>query len=310
MSPTVPVRPIQLKVQFAILTVCLVCLGMPGRSLAGIDSPGWMSFDFLAEENMIYDKIEDLDDQTEFFETRVDAYFNTNASQFGDTGLLIWAGLELSSPTGARHAGLLIDLDLSQVSTTNSRYLLRSNAVRAEYFEKQDDQVLFWGTPVAGEIWVSDFFDQAGDQGGIEGSFDFIFSDPNDEYPGCRVFLRGYFTTVPSPTILRDGIDYVEPEEDDYYYEEEEYGGGCSGEEAEVAAGCTEIFLEGCGAAMSGIDCEGDSSDSSGGCEGDTYEASLSGRRRGHPLRTLTRVIPQIGVLVFIRWFRRRKLRR
>ncbi|MBW1807779.1 MAG: hypothetical protein JRJ87_06250 [Deltaproteobacteria bacterium] len=306
MSPIVPVRPLQLSVRFAIFTVCLICFLIPGRALAGIDAPGWVSFDFLAEENMVYQEITAFDDQAEFSKTRIDAYFNSNASEFGNSGVLIWAGLELSSPAGPRYAGLLIDLDLDQVPS-NGDYPLPISAVRAEYFEKQDDRILFWGTPVYGDISVSDSFDQAGDKGGVEGFFDLIFSDPNDEYPGCRVFLRGHFSTEPAPSILRNEINYVD--NDDDYYVEEEYGGGCSGEEAEVAAGCTEIFLEGCGAAMSGIDCEGDSGDGAG-CEGDTYEASLTGRRRGHPLRTLTRVIPQIGVVVFIRWIRRSKLRR
>ena len=315
-------------------TVCLVTLLLATEAGAGIDTPGWVSFHFLAEPDAVYQRFDQVPGAAPLSPAHARAFFSTDASSFEDTGVRIWAGFDLTGPDGGqgRHAMLILDLDLTKITTP-----LKENAVRAEYLETRDDRVLFEGYPLAVEVRIWDIWHDGGDSGALEGEFEVIFFDPADQTQGSRVLVTGHFGTDTTPN--------AEKQERDVYTENNTY----------VETGCeSEVYIEddyedsGCGGSDDydyggSSDCEGDTYDSSSdsGCEGDTYDSSYSDssscegdgydsydssaggdcegdeafaavlkpaprRRRTNPLRAVMRMFPEIAGISFIVYMKRR----
>jgi hypothetical protein len=212
--------------------------------------------------------------------------------------------------------------------------------VRFEYLEKRGDQVLFFGTPLTGDVWISDIFFHQEDGGGVEGRFQFLLTDPAGATGGCRVLLDGHFVTNPSPSRLRQraGLDPDTPSDEVYVDagcsgdvvivddgESCDCGGddtstsGCEGDTGD-SSGCEgDSGGSGCEGDSGGSGCEGDAgggdcggggsagcSGGGGGCEGIARAAVAPPKRASWPLRTFTRFLPEIGVLLLITWWRRK----
>ena len=317
------------------LLFLLVGMSFPAR--AGIDAPGVVYFYWLAEEETIHQEYPELPPDAERFRGR--AYFNSEASGFGSDGVLIWGGFELEGPAGRGYGMLLVDLDLTMAPLDGETPMPHS-AVRAEYIESWDDQVLFEGEAVVGDVWILDVLFHKDDEGAVEGDFAFIFADPQGTDPGCRVFLGGQFITNPSPGKLRDKYHVPDTHGDatyvdttcggDIYLVDDPQGCDCGGDDPDASGGCE-------GDTSSGSDCGGCEGDSGGGCDGGgggcegdvgggcsggggggcggaaggagACAAATAGvRARGAPLRGMMRFFPQIVVLLFI-WGMRRRLR-
>ncbi len=310
------------SLQAASVALALTAIAMPAR--ADVDSPGSLIFDFLAQEQTVYSSFADVPGDALFSRALTrQTFFSSDASSFGEGGVLVWAGFGLEGdPEGPRYGMLFVDLDLSRAPSDGDTPMPAS-AVRAEYLEKRGDEILFDGEPLAGYVWIVDIVFHEDDKGGVEGEFEFIFTDRDLADNGCRVFLKGLFITDPSPGQLRQQYD-IAGDYDDEYVGVGCTGGasvtdedpGCGGEDPE-AGGCEGGGCEG----DSGGGCEGDAG---GGCEGDTgggagcegsaggtsdcstHAAALRPRRSGGPLRACMRLLPQISCLLFITWMRRR----
>jgi hypothetical protein len=328
MDSRVPVRHLS-------KTVCLVALLLSAPAGAQIDSPGFVSFHFLAEPDAIYQTFEQVPKDAPLSYTRNKAYLSSDASEFEDAGVRIWTGFDLEGPEGPRHGMLILDLNL-----------YHPEAVRAEYMETRNDQILFEGVMVAGEARILDLWLDGGDSGSVEGEFECIFMDPAERAEGSRVLLAGHFFTetrpqrqIPDPDIYYEDDTYVETGcgsdvyveddfddsgcggsdyDDDYDYD---YGGSsdCEGDSYDSGSdsGCEgDSYDSGYSDSSS---CEGDSydsydsSDSSGGldCEGDeAYAATLKPaprkHRRPNPLRAVMRMFPEIVGISFIVFLKRR----
>ena len=305
----------------------LALLLAPAPVLAAIDAPGQMSLDFLAEEELIYRNAADLPTDAPFVEAWADAFFSSDASEFGEDGAFIWAGIELSGPDGPRYGMLLMDLNLGQAPLDGRPMPVQ--AIRAEYFEKRGDQILFSGYASQGQITIIDLLFHPEDGGAVEGRFELFFSNPEGLYSGCRVLTDGVFSTTPSPSRMREvhNLPPVEPDGSNVYvgidcsgavYEADDTEGGCGGE----GSGCESDTVDDGGASCEGdggtsSGCEG--GEASGGCEGDTgggdcgdcgsaVAATLHApKRSGNPLRGLMRFFPEIATLMFIITWRRRR---
>jgi hypothetical protein len=276
--------------------------------------------------------------------THTKAYFSSDASEFGDTGVRIWAGFDLEGPDGRRHAMLILDLNLRDY-----------DAVRAEYLETRNDHILFDGYLADAEIRILDLWFDSGDSGSMEGDFEVIFFDPADLAEGSRVLLAGRFVTDATPQRQPSDTDpyqepasyvetgcgsevYVDGEYEDsgcegdsydsdydsgcggsdYDYDDDyDYGGSCEGDTYDSGSdsGCGgDSYDSGYSDSSS---CEGDSydsydsSDDSGlDCEGDeAYAATLKPaprKRRSNPLRAIMRMFPEIVGISFIVFLKRR----
>jgi len=336
MDSRVPVRHLS-------KTVCLVALFIAAPAGAEIDSPGFVSFQFLAEPEAIYRTFEQVPADAPLSHTRTKAYLSSDASKIEDTGVRIWAGFDLEGPDGLRHGMLILDLNLQH-----------PEAMRAEYIETRNDQILFEGALVASDARILDvWFDDGGDSGSLEGEFECIFMDPADQTEGSRVLLAGQFFTETRPqrqipdsyhqddTYVETGCGSDVYVEDDYedsgcegdtydsdyedsgcggsdYDYDDDYGGSCEGDTYDSGSdsGCEgDSYDSGYSDSSS---CEGDSydsydsSDDSGlDCEGDeAYAATLKPaprkRRRPNPLRALMRMFPDIVGISFIVYMKRR----
>jgi hypothetical protein len=166
-------------------TVCLVILLLSARAGAGIDSPGWVSFSFLAEPDAVYQRFEQVPEDAPLSQARARGYFSTDASSFGEYGVRIWAGFDRAGPDGGpgRHAMLILDLNLYRPARGIATRL-EENAARAEYLETRDDRILFEGAPLAMEAWIWDVWIDDGDTGAVEGEFEVLFIDPADKTKG------------------------------------------------------------------------------------------------------------------------------
>jgi hypothetical protein len=309
-------------------TVCLVAFLTAAEAGAQIDSPGFVSFHFLAEPDAVYQTFEQVPTDAPLSYNRTRAYMNSNASEFEDTGVRIWAGFDLEGPDGRRHAMLILDLNL-----------YHPEAVRAEYIETRNDQILFEGVLVASEARIMDLWMDDGDSGSVEGEFECIFMDLTERAEGSRVLLAGHFFTETRPQHPASNPDtyhdtYVETGcGSDVYIEDDYEDSGCEGDTYD-----SDYDDTGCGGSDYDYDyggscegdtydssysdsssCEGDSydsydsSDSSGGldCEGDeAYAATLRPaprkRRRPNPLRAIMRMFPEIVGISFIVYMKRR----
>jgi hypothetical protein len=273
---------------------CAVVLFLSTPAPGAVDAPAVVRLDFHASQTR-WTGLEELPADLLFDPVAAQAYLSTDASGFGDSGVLLWASFELEAPGGRRNAILLLDLDTG--GWTGVDHPLDHPAVRAEYLETRGDQVLFHGEALAGEAWIVDLLPIGGDQDLIEGDFAMIFADPDRPHAGSRVLVRGTFYTEPSPASERiamraSGEPADTPERE-----------GSGGEEfVEEVGGCTADFALGCaaevaaGALASG--CEGDTGDGAG-CEGDTYETAS--------MRLPALWLPALVVLLACRSWRRRK---
>ena len=321
--------------------ILLILMGMSFPARAGIDAPGVVYFYWLAEEETVHQEYPELPPDAERFRGR--AYFNSDASGFGSDGVLIWGGFELEGPAGRGYGMLLVDLDLSRAPLDGETPIPHS-AVRAEYIESWDDQVLFEGEAVVGDVWILDVLFHKDDEGAVEGDFAFIFADPTGADPGCRVFMDGQFITNPSPGKLREKYGVPDDVEMGYVSHgcsgdvyvvdgdpngcdcggEDPDAGGCEGDTAD-SSGCSGCEGDAGGCDGGGGGCEGDvgggCSGGGGGCSGGggagcsggggagaCAAATVGVRARGAPLRGVMRFFPQIVVLMFI-WGMRRRLR-
>jgi hypothetical protein len=298
------------------LLIFSVVLLVSGRVSAGIDTPGMVSFDFIPFDDQKLQSFEEIPNDTPFSSFGVNAFFSSDASRFGEEGVLIWAGFDLSSDAGQRFGMLWIDIDLSQ-APIDGEHSVPHPGVVAQMVEKQGDTLLFVGNLSAGDVWILDAFFHQSDGGGVEGDFDFLFNDPSSPAAGSRVFIRGHFITDPSPSSLRRAFGVPGSGPDGEVYSDT----GCSG---------NMVFVEGCdcggsdessgceGDSSSSSGCEGDSS-SSGGCGGDASASSNCGdcagdaqaavkthSHRGQPLTKLLMFFPEVAVGLFIVFLKRR----
>ncbi len=294
MNSTVPVRLFS-------RTVCLVVFLLSAEAGAGIDSPGRVSFEFLAEPDAVYQSLDQVPEDAWLSHVDAWAYFSTDASIFKDTGVRIWAGFELEGPDGGRHAMLILDLDLQQ-SMWNTSIPLEGNTIRAQYLETRNDRVLFEGYPLVAEAQVWDLAFDYSDDGSLQGEFNCIFVDPSDHGLGSRVLVRGHLLTDAQarhersdPEVYHQNDTYVESGcESDVYVEDDYDDSGCEGDSYDSEyedTGCggdtydNEYEDSGCGGSDydddydygGSSDCEGDSYDSSysdsSSCEGDSYDS-------------------------------------
>jgi hypothetical protein len=290
-----------------VLAVAALCLWFPDSARAGFNTTGVIDFDWLAEDGAC-PALADLPADGPWVPGAAKAVFGSAASSFGEYGVLIWAAIPLDAPDGPRAGLLQIDLDLRSTCAGCS---LPVSAIRAEYVEKRGDEVLFWGTPAQGEVQVEDLIRSWDAAGAVLGHFSFVIDDPDQRYPGCRVFRNGTFVTDPSPEKVRQNM-YIPPgnPDGDVYVES-----GCNGDVVIVDDG------ESCdcgGDDTSGSGCEGDSGSESSSCEGDSGDPGCEGaaraavappRPRGGPIRLLNRFFPEIAVFGFLAWMRRRSRR-
>jgi hypothetical protein len=320
--------------------ILLLMVGTSFPARAGIDAPGSIHFHWLAEEETVYSDYPEIPPDAERFHGR--AYFNSEASRFGSDGVYIWGGFDLVGPAGRGYGMLLLDLDLT-MAPLDGETPMPHGAIRAEYIETWEDQVLFEGEAVVGDVWIIDVLFHQDDEGAVEGDFAFVFADPRGVDPGCRVFLDGQFITDPSPGSLREkygvpddvevgyvshgcsGDFYVadgDPDGCDCGGEDPDASGGCEGDTADGSdcSGCEGDTGGGCDGGGGG--CEGDvgggCSGSGGGCSGGggagcsgggggACAAATAGlRARGAPLRGVMKFLPEMVVLVFIGRMRRR----
>ena len=320
------------------LCLLVLCLGA-GPARAGVDAPGDLGFEFLADEDQRYQAWLDVPDKAPFSETWTqEVFFSTDASAFGEDGVLIWAGFPLEGdPEGPRYGMLWIDLNLAQ-TPHDDLTPMPHKAVRAEYLEKRGDTILFSALAEIGDVWIVDIVFHEDDGGALEGDFAFIFIDPANPEAGSRVFKRGLFITQPSPADLLTSLggDPSDPGDEEYatvdcsgdiYLADD--GSGCGGDDSE-GGGCegdtsTESGCEGdssggsgCEGDAAGDSCSGcgdaadgcgDAAGSAGACSGAANAAVRPSRIRGAPLRILTRLLPEISALLFITWLRRRNRR-
>jgi hypothetical protein len=320
-------------------------LAFPATALAAFDIPGAASFDWLAEDKIVYQSLTDIPANTTFSPGAGEGWFSSEASEFGEEGAYVWIGFPLVVDPGTpdarvtRYGMLLMDLDFSFAPLDGTP--LPHTAIRASYIEKEGDTIVFQGEVMAGSLSVLDvFFLDEDDGSGVEGSFSFIFVDPSGTFPGCRVLAHGQFSTRPAPTELRrsHGIESDAPTTDTYV------DSGCDGNVVLVddGEGCD------CGGSDESSGCEGDSSDSSGcegdtsssgdcggdsgggcqgdtggsadcggdvgsggcsGCEGAAHAATLLPRHSGTPLKALIRFFPEATVLLFLAWLRKKTKR-
>ena len=319
----------------------VLCFALaPAAARAGFNTPGIIDFDWLAEE-VACPPLADLPADAPWVPAAAQAVFGSAASTFGAEGVLIWAAIPLEAPDGQRVGILQIDLDLAYAGLGTS---LPVSSIRAEYVEKRGDEVLFFGTPAEGEVWLSDLIRSFEEAGAVLGHFEFLFDDPEGRYPGCRVLRAGTFVTNPSPEKVRQHT-YIPPDQPggDVYVEsgcngdvvivddgescdcggDDTSGSGCEGDSGSESSSCEgdsgssgcegDSGGSGCEVDTGGADCGGGGgggcSGGGGGCEGAARAAVAPPRPRGGPIRLVSRFFPEIVVFGFITWMRRRNRR-
>jgi hypothetical protein len=321
------------------LLTMLVLAATSATAWAGVDAPGSMTFDFIADDSSVIEDWSELPDET--VQLSATAYFSSDASSFGEDGVFIWAGFEFIMNDQQRYGILLIDLDMS-MAPLDGVTPMPPEAIRAEYLEKWGDQIYFDGQVAIGDVWLVDIFFNQDDDGAVEGDLALVFDDPSGHFPGCRALVRGAFASRPSPSSMRrdmgisegnqGGTTYVDTSCNGDIYLADDSGEGCdcggndpetSGCEGDTGGG------SGCEGDSGGSGCEGDSggsgcsgSGSSGGCGGDVGGGSCSGgggstcaiagvHRRYHgPLRRVLRFFPQIFALAFIVLLKKRSCKK
>ena len=254
-----------------IVPLVLVLSILPRPTQAGIDAPGGLTFDFGAPESSgCSDLNEVAGEQTDC--TLSKTYFSSQASSFGEQGLLIWTSFELEGPDGLRQATLLLDLDPGQMRAWDVP--LPPAAWSARYFETRNDVVLFEADWITGELGLFSLLPGEDDEGRVEGWFQLLLRDSQTTGPGCRMLLDGRFAsqgdTPPSQASSTDNS-----------YGDSSAGGCDSGSDSEdvVLVGCDAVASSdetyddsGCGG-YDDSDDSYDSTDSSSGCDGDGYDS-------------------------------------
>ena len=258
--------------------LALLCAFSAPTARASFDLPGSFSFEFVRDDNRYYSSFEDVPAGEKL---STDAYFNSAASSFGESGVLVWAGFRLPG-TESRYGILLLDLDLTR-APFDGQTPLPADAVRVKYLEKWSDRVLFEGRTVLAEVWLVDVFFSHDDEGSLELDVALLVAGGAPEFPGSRALLQGRLVSDPSPQQVRqqhglpphggDDEVYVEAGCNGDIYLPDDTGQGCDcGGEDPDSGGCEGDTGpdSGCeGDDESGSGCEGDTSSSSS-CEGDT----------------------------------------
>ncbi len=309
--------------KFTFLVVLLSSLD----AAAGWDTPGSMRFDLVWEPDRVISNWLDL--PAESTELNAEAYFSSDASQFGEQGVLMWAGFNFTVDGAPRYGILLLDIDLTR-APIDGETPVPAGALRAEYLEKWQDQIFFSGELLLGDVWIVDIFFHEDDAGALEGDLALIFADPSNTYPGSRALLRGRFATYPAPSSQRRaaGLTDSNPNSTVHVssscsgdvYVADDPGDGCdcggddpetSGCEGDTSADSSSV----CEAGGSG-GCEGDAGSS--GCEGDSGSGSCdaggssdcatASRPRNAPavLLGLQRFFPEFIIIGFILFLKRR----
>jgi hypothetical protein len=321
--------------RLALLLVLVYSVPRPAR--AGVDAPGTLTFDFVSSDSLVFQNWEQV--PQEGVQMDATAYFSSDASRFGENGVLIWAGFEFLVDGSPRTGIVLVDLDLS-LAPLDGVTPIPHSAIRAEYLEKWQEQVFFAGEVGFGDIWLVDVFFHEDDDGALEGDLALVFFDPSGVFPGSRVLVRGRFVSQPSPGQLRRDVGIPDTDERGAVYIDT----SCSGElylADDTGEGCDcggdDTDSGGCEGDTSGDSgCEGDSGggcadsgcqgDTGGGCSGDAAggcgdmggggscggggggNCATSGIRirRGAPIRGVMRFFPEIVVFAFIFWMKKK----
>ncbi|MBN2494362.1 MAG: hypothetical protein JXR96_07230 [Deltaproteobacteria bacterium] len=313
------------------ISAALALLASAAAARGGMDSPGSASFLLLADDGRVYRDFDTLPPEEQFVEGFAEAFFSSDASEFGEDGALVWIGFEDSDRQ--RAGTLLFDIDLRRAPVDGETPVPR-NAIRASYSEGDSDGLAFEGVALDGEIWIVDALYHSDDEGALEGEFVLIFEG---RAGGSRVFIQGHFISEPSPSRTRKDMGISDPVDEDHLYVEtgcsgdvyvaDDPGSGCDcgGEDTE-GGGCEGDSGGGCeGDGGEGGGCEGDAGGSGGcdgggggGCEGGGDvgggcggggggDCATAGRVGSLPMRALSRLFPELSALVFIAWMRRRR---
>lgn len=231
--------------------------------MASFDCPGRMEYEFFADEETRHFALETLAPDAEFTRGSAGAFFSSDASEFGDSGVLIWSAIQLEGPEDHRTGMLLLDLNLEGAELAGQGDRLFPNGMaRASYHEKHGDQILFEGEAVFGNLWLRDVFLIDQEDSALDVEFALIFADASQTYPGSRVLI-GTLATRISPYARRWEYRHFAP----------------GTEVREVHTGCDgEVYLEehdssGC----DGDTYQDDTYQDDSGCEGDAYDDSDSG---------------------------------
>ena len=113
---------------------------------------GWLRGLFVSEDSLVFQNWEQV--PPDGVQMDATAYFSSDASRFGDNGVLIWAGFEFLVDGSPRAGVVLVDLDLSRAPLDGDTPMPHS-AIRAEYLEKWEEQVFFAGEVAFGDQVVS-----------------------------------------------------------------------------------------------------------------------------------------------------------
>jgi hypothetical protein len=273
-------------------------------AVADFDLPATFTFDFAASET----GFSSFSDVGQTSDVLAEAYLNTAASSFGESGVLVWARFALPGEEG-RLGVMLLDLDLATLGFATGGELPPSS-LRLEYLEKVEDRVVFRADLSQARVVLVDAFFSGSDQDAAELKLEILLNGA-EGYPGGRAMLRGSLITDPSPGELRRR--YLGP--------------GYTGGDSYVSTGCSsDVYLadsQGCDCGGTDEDyqstgCEGDSAGSGGcagdtasdascqssGCEGDTSggascsdssDCAIAGRPR-----TRLRALPQIAAMFWL----------
>jgi hypothetical protein len=275
---------------------------------------------FYANEEQVYDSVNDIPTDVTFFEAKNPAYFTY------DSGVLvITETIPLQKGADILEGLLSVTVDLGTIPIPGGN-TLPNQSVRAEYREMQDGMVVFRGSARYGGFWVVDSY-YSGSSFGIVGEFVMIFVDETGSFSGCRVFSNGYFSTDPTPDQYRQSSSYpmynppYAPYGSDGVFIDV-YGEACGAECGETDASIDTDGCEGdsysddsggCGGDSysdnsSGSDCEGDTGGNDSGCEGDTSTSEsgceTASYHNGSPLRALSRWLPELIVLALVSYGR------
>ncbi len=79
----------------ALLGFALAAISMPAG--ADVDSPGRLVFDFMAEEQNVCSSFDDVSNDELHRDVPARAFFSTDASSFGEGGVLIWASFDFEA---------------------------------------------------------------------------------------------------------------------------------------------------------------------------------------------------------------------
>jgi hypothetical protein len=294
-------------------TVAAFVVFFPCSAWPGIDAPGAVSFRWVADDEIVFERPELPSEDAQPESIQAEAWFNSRASHFED-GVMIWCGFLLGDSVGT----LILDLDLSAGLRPGPEGL------RVEYLEKKGEEILFRGSAPRSRVVIQDVVPSSGDDGAIEIRFELVVADPEGAQPGSRLILSGQAVTRPGPVRVETGCGVgVDQGGTEGEYEEESIT-SCEGDDWDVEDDDGDDDDD---------DWEGDTWDDDDDSiwEGDTWDEDEQGltdastvagrqgrapeagcaiapppRRRPDPFRNLMRFFPELAGLAFIRWMKKR----